>query len=255
MITFPVANDLIISKSLGLKKAFPEQMVMLTDIATSYCYSNNFQTGERAKVALNLFSPRETLSENACQLYRPDTWISLTKINKVSSENAKIDFELIQPTQSSKYEKLKSYGIQLVVKDLVTYLQNKILFAGKLIVGSDSRSLSLLSAGTIFQKMTALFRFVYEFAISCHLYSVIAIFFYLLIFPIVRYKKATNKGLRLDQLAVNVIASLILWIILSSIAYVGSNGRYTYSITLLSLILLVREYAFRNSSPTRLITR
>ena len=248
----PVANEVIISKALNLKKSFPEQMVMLTDVASAYCYTNNYETGRQAKFALDLFSPNEDLSEDACLLFRPDTWISLTQTDKASAISAESEFSLIQPSELSKFEKLKSTWIKLIISDPVTYLQNRILFAGKLIVGSDSRGLSVFMAETKLDKAFALFRVFYEFAITFHLYSVGAFFIYILFFPLLRFGRSTQAGLTLNGLKVAILIAMSLWIFLSSIAYVGSNGRYTYSITLLCLILLARDYNSKSSHSGRL---
>jgi len=253
VLVLPIANEVIISKTLNLKRSFPEQMVMLMDVATSYCYTNNYETGKEAKFALDLFSPKEDLSGDACQLLRPDTWISLTKVDKVSAMSTQSEFSLIQPSELSKFEKLKSSWIKIIISDPVTYLQNRILFAGKLIVGSDSRGLSVFAAETKIDRLASLFRVLYEFAITLHLYSVGAFFFYVLFYPLLRFGKSPQTGLTLDGLRVSLLVAMSLWIFLSSIAYVGSNGRYTYSITLLCLILLARDYNSKSSQPGRRI--
>jgi hypothetical protein len=249
VLVLPVLNEVVISKSMSLKKSYPEQMVMLMDVATSYCYSNNYETAKNSKIALDLFSEGEAISSNACNLYRPDTWISLSNPQTVSAAGAETDFLLIQPSDWKKFEKLRSIWVDIIISDPVTYLQNRILFAGKLVVGSDSRGFSFFAAESTTEKISSVFRMLYEIGITFHFYSVAAVYIFLLCFPIVRYRRAVYSGVTLDELTFTLLASMLIWIILSSIAYVGSNGRYTYSITLLCLILFARHHNSK-TSPT-----
>ncbi len=245
---FPIANEVTITKSISLQKSYPEQMVMLMDVASSYCYSNNNETALKAKIALDLFSEGKAISDNACNLYRPDTWISLSNPRTVSAAAVETDFSLIQPNDFKKFEKLRSTWVEIIISDPVTYLQNRIHFAGKLIVGSDTRGLGFFAAESTTEKISALFRVFYEVGITFHLYSVAAICIFLLYFPIMRYRRTLNSGVILDELTFTLLFSMLIWIILSSIAYVGSNGRYTYSITILCLILLARRHNSNTSS-------
>jgi hypothetical protein len=235
----PVASEIAISKVLKLAKSYPEQQVMIMDTAASYCYSNNASTGIRAMSALQLFSSNPNYSKTACQLFRPDTWISLTKGGNTSSEGIKSDFGLIKVGDSTKYEKAKSLWLEMIIKDPVTYIQNKIIFAGKLFIGSDSRNLSFLNENNLTMKLLALFRLPYDLAITFHLYSLIAAGFYLFLGSILQCRRSKAGSLVISVETLLLVSSLMIWLGLSSIAYIGSNGRYTYTVTLLALILFV----------------
>jgi hypothetical protein len=57
------------------------------------------------------------------------------------------------------------------------------------------------------------------------------------------FRKIPHKN-RDFQITTEMIICLIgasIWLFLSSIAYIGSNGRYTYTITLLSMAFLMKE--------------
>ena len=235
----PVIMEISTTKILGLKKSYPEQQVMLMDFAASYCYSNNKSSGTIAEQGLRIFTADPNYPKFACQLYRPDTWFSLTQPGNVSSEGIKTDFWLIQAGDSKNYELAKSTWLKLIVSDPVTYLQNKILFTGKLLIGSDSRNINFISSKTYSQKILSIYRIPYDIAISLHLYSIIMCLIVLLLLPFIRFLRSKESRLTIDVLTLLLISALVFWAALSSIAYIASNGRYTYAVTLLSLVIYV----------------
>ena len=238
----PLAIDTLAKQSLELKRSYPEQQVMLMDTAATYCYSSNLNSGLMAKSSLALFSNDPSFTEFACQLYRPDTWVSLTQSTNASSQSFKADFGLIQPNETYKYQDLRSAWIKTIFSDPVTYLQNKILFGSKILVASESRGLSIFYANSDSTMAMALFRIPFEIALTLHLYSLLALLLILFFNPIKNFFLRKSEGILIEKISVYLIGSIILWTTLSSIAYIGSNGRYTYALTILSLII----YASRN---------
>jgi len=234
----PLAAEIAITKSLKLVKSYPEQQVMIMDIAASYCYTNNTSTGARAMSALQLFSSDNAYPITACQLYRPDTWLSLTKAGNASSVGLKSDFWLIETGNMEKFEKAKSIWMNMILKDPVTYLQNKIIFGGKLLIGSDSRSFTFLNEKNVKLRLLALYKFPYDLAITFHLFSLLATVIIIFAGPFGLYRRGKLNWLAIDGERLLLLLSLFFWLGLSSIAYIGSNGRYTYTITLITLILL-----------------
>jgi hypothetical protein len=235
----PILIEVTSAKILGLVKSYPEQQVMLMDSAASFCYTTNRSTGERAESALKLFSSDSQFSRTACQLFRPDTWLSLTEGGNTSSDGIDSNLSLLQVGDSERYEQLKTTWLKMSLLDPVTYLQNKMIFAGKLLIGSDSRGLSFLGENDIFSKALALYKIPYDIAISLHLFSLLSLSFVLFILPFKGYKKQDSRGVFLDYTSIYLFAAMMLWLGLSAIAYIGSNGRYTYTISLISAILLI----------------
>jgi hypothetical protein len=47
--------------------------------------------------------------------------------------------------------------------------------------------------------------------------------------------KSKKSEFYIDRLAVTLIFGALIWTMLSAIAYIGSNGRYTYAYSLLAL--------------------
>ena len=238
----PLLLELSAKEGLKLNESFPQQQVMIMDIAASYCYTNNPTTGKKARIALETFSSNPEFSSFACQIFRSDTWVSLTQKGNESPRRFISDFKLIRPDELLKYKDLESKWIQLIISDPVTYIQNRIMFLGKIVVGSDSRNISMLSAKSIPGALKGAYRAPYDLAVSLHLFSIISVFAYLFAIPIRRFLKGLNPAVMLDNLTLAILLSTGLWALTSSVAFIGSNGRYTYSITLLSLVLYIRYH-------------
>ncbi len=239
IVVAPLALEFLVAKSLRLNKSFPEQQVMLMDAAASYCYTTKMETGIKAEKALLLFTSDTNYPNFACQLYRPDTWLSLTQAINTSSKGLEFDFNLIRAGDVRNYEILKSSWLNFIISDPVTYIQNKILFANKLLIGSDSRNISIFSAKTTSTKILAIYRIPYDIAITLHIYSLLAFMTILFLLPMKRYMQKRKNGLIIDRVTVNLLTAVFIWTALSAIAYIGSNGRYTYAITILSLVIYV----------------
>jgi len=235
----PALTDFAIGRSLSLVKSYPEQQVMLMDSAASYCYTNNIATGLRAEKSLELFVTDSSYPTKVCQLYRPDTWVSLTKADNVSARGILTDFSLIQVGDSVKYEELKALWVKMIISDPVTYFQNKILFAGKVLIGSDSRNITFLNVSSKLERALSFYRILFDIAILLHLYSLLAIIILLIAIPSRRYFKREKSGIDFDDISSSLLSAMTIWLICSSIAYIGSNGRYTYTITIISMILFI----------------
>ena len=242
-----MALEFLAAKSLRLNESFPQQQVMLMDTAATYCYTTNTTTGTNAKKALMLFTSDPNYPNMACQLYRPDTWLSLTKAINTSSEESEFDFNLIRAGDTRNYEVLQSTWIKFIINDPVTYLQNKILFGSKLFIGSDSRNISVLSAKTPSTKILGIYRIPYDVAITLHIYSLLSLTIILLLLPLKRYLQKRKDGLTIDRVSIVLLFAVFIWLALSAIAYIGSNGRYTYSLTILSLIIYISHISDKNS--------
>lgn len=157
-----------------------------------------------------------------------------------------VDFNLIRTGDIKNYETLKSTWLNFIISDPVTYLQNETLFASKLFIGSDSRNISIFSARTTSTKVLAIYRIPYDIANTLHVYSLLAFMTILFLLPIKRYLQKRKNGLTIDRVTVNLLTSVFIWTALSAIAYIGSNGRYTYALTILSLVIYVSYISNQN---------
>jgi hypothetical protein len=238
-------------KVLKLNKSFPQQQVMLMDIAATFCYTNNYETGIKAGEALNFFTTDLNYQKYACQLYRPDTWVSLTQALNASSAGLEVDFSLIQPNNEKAYTSLKDKWLNIVLSDPVTYLQNKLSFGNKLLIGSDTRALSVFSAQTFSEMVMSIYRLPFDIAISLHLFSLFACISMFILFSLVHMIKKRDSSFILKEDALMLITSMLIWSALSSIAYIGSNGRYTYAITMVSSIIYLSCSSWKSDTEKK----
>ena len=59
--------------------------------------------------------------------------------------------------------------------------------------------------------------------------------------------KDKKDGLTIDRVSIVLLFAVFIWLALSAIAYIGSNGRYTYSLTILSLIIYISHISDKKS--------
>ena len=248
VIITPIALEVGAAKLLKLVRSYPEQQVMLMDTAASFCYTNNLETGEKAKKLFKHFTSDADYPQYACQLFRTDTWLSLTNGGNASSKDLKPKFWLIKEGDVNNYNNVRDSWIKLILSDPVTYIQNKLLFAQRLMIASDSRSFELFSANSKVQKFSSIYKFPYEIVISAHLLSIFGCLLILIAFPIVRMFKSGNSFISINSFTLGIMASLLLWTACSVVAFIGSNGRYTYTITLLAFSLCLAQWSWRSET-------
>lgn len=238
VVFMPILLEVSTTNLLNLQKSYPEQQVMIMDVTASYCYSNNFESGIKSRKLIQIFSNSPNVTKEICQFFRADTWISLTKNSKASTEGLQTNFGLIPVGDERKYQALKQGWIELIAQDPVTYFQNKVVFAGKLIIGSDSRNFSWFRPSLSGEFLSSVVRIPFDVAVAIHALSIAAVVLFLFFFPFVKSIRNRTGYVRIDFVNLVMFLALTLWASLSVIAYVGSNGRYSYSITLIVLTLL-----------------
>jgi hypothetical protein len=242
LVISPIALDQSIVKFLELKPSYPQQQVMIMDLASSYCSSNNASTSTRSLIALSRFTSDKSFGEKVCNLYRTDTWVSLTKsIYPSSSHIDNSDFWLISPNDEESYSFVEAIWLQNIVSDPITYMQNKLNFMSKLIVGSDTRGFRFFAEVEVLKKLQGLYFFIYDLVVTFHLMSLGALFLMILLLMYFRKLSLNSRDFQITTEMIVCLLGASIWLFLSSIAYIGSNGRYTYTITLLSMAFLLKE--------------
>jgi hypothetical protein len=237
----PTFLEMGASKILNLTRSYPEQQVMIMDTAASFCYTNNLETGTKARRILGYFTTDPRFPGYACQLFRTDTWLSLSKAGNSSSSGLAPKFWLIGEGEFEKYSELRNSWLELIYSDPVTYIQNKFLFFQKLLIGSDSRNFLSTFENSIFQKTIAIYKFPYEVVIALHLMSILGCFLILIFVLIIRMIQNRESAITIESFTLGIFLSLFLWTLCSAIAFIGSNGRYTYTITLLCFALSLAQ--------------
>ncbi len=246
VIIAPIGLELGATKVQNLKPSYPQQQVMIMDSAATYCWGINPSSAERALKALRLFTSNEDLGSKICQFYRADTWLSLTKSSQPSNTNLSTDFWLIKAGDAKKYQELQTLWIQNIVNDPITYIQNKTFFFMKLVVASEMRNLRLFNSNNWHVFLQNLYISIYDLILAAHLLSLLSLWLGLFLYSQIRKRQI----LPIEPGVSPLVVFSFLWAMISTVAYIGSNGRYTYSATLLVLILIsFREKLIKIEQP------
>lgn len=230
----PLGIEIGASRAQDLTPSYPQQQVMIMDSAATYCWGINEASAERALASLKLFTSDPEIGQKICQFFRADTWLSLTKSSQPSNSRLSTDFWLIKAGDEVKYHQLQSLWIQNIVKDPITYIQNKSFFFIKLAIASEMRNIHLLNSDNWFSFIQNMYISIYDLVLATHLLSLLFVWIGIYGYSVRRKNQNPQRDLNL----ILIVAYSVLWGVLSSIAYIGSNGRYTYTASLLVLILL-----------------
>lgn len=250
VLCLPVVFEKTASKILNLNDSFPEQQVFITDFASTYCYSNNNNSAKIALQSLEKFTNEQNYNLKICNYFRLDNYHSLIQedSNVLSAQELQTQFALLKFNQRETYNEIRASWLKLVLSDPVTYLQNKIQMATKLIIASDTRGLRIFNAKTFKDQIGGAIFIIYDLAITLHLMSLLALLILLFFVNLFNSKLDSLKGIFVPKDQLLLICSAISWLVCSAIAYIGSNGRYTYSITLLIYLFLLRDNINKNSN-------
>lgn len=227
------------SKVLKLKSSFPAQQVMLMDFAGTYCSTNNSETGRLSESGLKYFLKSDSDVKKICQFFRSDTYLSLFYQNNVSSEGLSLSIDYIEPSKTKDHHDVTLLWVKMISQDPLSYFQNKVIFFNRLAIGSDTRGLEITTADNLFDFLQGFYKIVYDLVISFHVLSVYSLLFLLAALTLRKSVKLRTSSVVVEWKVVIVSASCFLWVLLSAVVFVGSNGRYTYSVTLLGITYLL----------------
>lgn len=246
----PVSLELLISNSTKLEKSYPEQQVMIMDLTAAYCWGTSSISGEISANSLMLFSnERETFLKKICQFYKGDSWVSITKNISPSSKGLTSDFKLISSNEKKTALKVRSNWLSYIINDPITYLQNKLQFGTKVLIAGDSRNIRLFNAMTeksrwsnkIINTFKGIVFLPYDLCITFHFISIAMV---LALWVAVFYSKI--KIVNANSLPVinfYLLFFLLSWWILTTFTYIGNNGRYTYTATIITIIALYFDFS------------
>jgi len=233
LIVAPLCVDQANKKMFHLNSHFPQQMVMLHDLSTTYCWGSNSKASAYSEKALNLLATNPESLKNICQFYRPNTWQAIVFPNKdfLSVKSLQTPITLIGMNDFEKYNKFRSYWISTILNDPFTYLQNHLTFAVQVIISGDTRGLRLVSfiqnmyGGLDYKYISGLFYGLFllpvDLITTFHLLSPLLTIIALLLI----YRKFSW-----------FYASFVIWIGMTTLAYASDNGRYTIGGSILAYL-------------------
>ncbi len=247
-----VGVEIFTAKALSLEKSYPEQQVMMMDLAASACWSTNQSMVSKSKEGLGNFYLDGVVPSYFCNTFRPTNWVHLFHPDMISGNQP--GFRLIPVGDTDSYEKLRASWFDSVLSHPVDYVQVKLMYASQTLIGGDSRRIRLLDSNYFensdrsktFLVYSGLVLALLDFAVSLHLFSP---FFSFLFLGYVYYVSSCKKYFGyFPKSTIWLSTFLITWLVCTVIAYIGDTARFTYtSGALVILILLCQRESRMNS--------
>ncbi len=237
-----------------LRKVHPEMQVIVMDVASIRCLGiDDNARDDAAKVLEQFLEPNQSISTNFCNSYRTNTWQSIgewellvsnptnppTNIRKTKIDRIKISVNM----PKKEFTEIRSAWLELISSYPRDYVGIKILQAAQLSVGGDSATLIPRLDGNLSDLFHQILYFPFNLVIQTHVLSIAMLFCVMLaISPSISGKiSRVNKRKYLASFLIPIV-----WLLISTIAYIGDNGRYVYSSTILYFVLIF-TLLFKNS--------
>lgn len=238
LIVSPLYIDKLTYLTNDYKKVHPELQVIISDLASMTCLSSNDEVREKGTELLNRFGYTSYATGEICEDFRLNTWqsvgswslnsseIGLEAFNDASSRYSKILISSDMTTNN--YIEIKNSWLNFIAKNPKDYLQIKSIQTNQLMISGDKFGLRIFNAITFKNYVAGLFFIPFDTVISLHLLSPIITLLIGFIIIILKLSKMTiDKLIRTWEIIFSFLF-LFCWVLTTSIAYIGDNGRYTY---------------------------
>ena len=224
----PLALDSASKKLMNLEASYPEQQVMILDIASIACLSPNKASQSQALDALVPISSSSNLTrERLCGQFYPQSWAALTFYSNPSDPALR----MVGVNEERTYENLRESWLGLLISQPFDYLQIKVFQFSQLFLAGDSIRL-------VPDSFIEIYLIPFELIKALRLLSFAPI---LILFSWLTFSPRFIAKLKLRR---NIFMSYLLTILTITIAFIGDNQRY---ISWLALILL---FSYLNASKS-----
>lgn len=238
-ICAPVFNDQVVKKIFNLEDGYPGQMVMIHDLATTYCWGSNPKAVDLAYQGLSQISTSDNALKNLCQFYRPNTWqaVVFPNINDLSINGLETPLRIIAVNEKAKYNAMRASWFSSIRYDPFGYIQNHLMFATQVLISGEMRNFNFLRPieseneitylDTVWFVGRGLFMLPFDLFRSFHIFSPLVA---LVVFFVYARKIRDPNERKVVQI---YFTSFLAWITMTCIGYVSDNGRYTYGAVIL----------------------
>jgi hypothetical protein len=229
-----------------LRKVHPELQVIIMDAGSFACLGLDEQTRKNGREVLNQFVKEGTRSnESLCNNFRMNTWQSVGFWNLSEAEKASLgiaqspisNYKVQASTSFSdpRFARIRNAWIKMIQTNPKEYVELKVLQAAQLMLGADSAELDLSKSTNLITALRKLLNLPFNILLATHGISIIACLMILFLVGL----KSTHLGAKLEFIKfVGVVSIPLCWLGISAIAFIGDNGRYTYSATFIAFFLL-----------------
>jgi len=247
LTALPLCIDKLTYLTIDYKKVHPQLQVIISDLASMTCLSNVDEVRENGTELLNRFSNTVYSTGEICGDFRLNTWQSVGSwslnpseigLEAFSDKSPRYSKILISSDMTARdYAGIKNSWLNFITKNPNDYLQTKLIQANQIMISGDTFGLRILNANSSKSYVAGLYFIPFDTIISLHLLSPLLTLIIGLII-ILRLSKITIETLIQTKEIVYSFLFLFCWVLITSIAYIGDNGRYTYLSSFIFYIFL-----------------
>jgi hypothetical protein len=234
------------------KEVHPELQVIIADLSTMTCLSNDNKVREKGNVILNRISGTKFEVKDICADFRLSSWGSIGSWALSQSELNDINLKIEQQKYSkitissnlsnTSYLEIREDWARFILGNPKAYLEAKSIQANQVLLSGDTFGLRIFNANNFKDQIAGFFFLLYDLSISLHLLSpIVTLIFGTLVLVIVFSKLPIYLLLR-NRNIVAAYSFIGAWIILTTVAYIGDNGRYTYLSSFIFYFLIFKSY-------------
>jgi hypothetical protein len=245
----PLLFNVFAYTSSDFRKVHPEVQVIVMDIASMSCLSSSNQTRSAGTKILNQLNNTLYSNSEICSSFRINTWQSVanwqltkTQINRDTSFDNNLSNSRIlisSKTIEQSYQKIRESWINYIKLNFRDYIQIKFVQFAQLGIAGDTSGFRIQNRINFFGLISGLYFVLFDLVITLHLLSVLITF---LVGIVVIYRYLSEYSIREVLLFKSVTISftfLFTWLTISTIAFIGDNGRYTYLSSFIFYLLLI----------------
>ena len=234
------------------KEVHPELQVIIADLSTMTCLSNDNKVREKGNVLLNRISGTEFEVQDVCADFRLSNWGSIGSWALSQSELNDINLKIEQQKYSkitissnlsnTSYLEIREDWVRFILGNPKAYLEAKSIQANQVLLSGDTFGLRISNANNFKDQIAGLFFLLHDVSISLHLLSPIVTLIFGTFVLVIVFSKLPIYLLLRNR---NIIAAYMFvgaWIILTTVAYIGDNGRYTYLSSFMFYFLIFKSY-------------
>lgn len=234
------------------KEVHPEIQVFIADLSTMTCLSNDNKVREQGNLILNRISQTNYEVKEICADFRLSNWGSvgswalsqseLNDINLKEEEQAYSKITISSNLSNTSYRKIREDWARFILNNPKTYLEAKSIQINQVLISGDTFGLRISSTNNFKDQITGLFFLFYDLSISLHLLSPIFTLFFGTCVLVILFSRLPIYLILRDRNVITAYSCIAAWTILTTVAYIGDNGRYTYLSTFIFYFLIFKSY-------------
>jgi hypothetical protein len=261
LMILPLCTDKLTYLTTEYKEVHPELQVIISDVASMTCLPHNMQLRKNGTDLLNNFSETFFSNGQICEDYRLNSWQSvgswsldlfesdLNFIPDVGFQYSKIIIS--SDMTAKKYTEIRNSWLNLLANYPKDYLQVKLIQANQIMISGDTFGLRISNADSTKEYLAGIFFVPFDIVISLHLLSPAMAFFIGFIIIVLWLSRMTIYELIRTQEVAFAYLFVFFWVLMTTIAYIGDNGRFTYLSSFIFFIFIFLRLSKTNTFSTK----